>query len=282
VSAATTPAPQPAAPAPGRSDAELLRGYKRARTRERNTIWALWILIGVGLLVGWQVASGTIVDEIWVSSPELVWERLQTWFSDGTIWPHIVATLQETALGFVIGTVAALLLALPLGLSSFANRVLYPYLVAAYAIPKITLAPLFIVWFGIGLQMKVVLAAVVTFFLIFFSTLEAVRTLDRDLVTVVRVCGASRFQMVRTMLLPSALGGILTGMKIALPYTLQAALFAEILASNEGLGYLIQLGSSQFDLTGVFAALVLVTAIAVPLNQGVDYVERYTQRWRLE
>jgi NitT/TauT family transport system permease protein len=264
------------------ADEAAVRRHQRSRTRARNLVWALWLLIGIGLIVAWQLVSGTLIEEIWISSPSLVAERLQEWFSDGSIWGHIGATLQETALGFVIGTFFALLIALPLGLWPFANRVLYPYLTAAYAIPKITLAPLFIVYLGIGLQMKIVLAAVVTFFLIFFSTLEAVRALDRDLTTVVRVCGASRLQMVRTMLLPSALGGILTGMKIALPYTLQAALFAEILASNEGLGYLIQLGSSQFDLTTVFASLVLVTAIAVPLNQGVDYIERSTQRWRLD
>jgi NitT/TauT family transport system permease protein len=262
-------------------DAVVLRAYQRRRSREKHVVWTAWVVLGIVVLAGWQLASGTIIDTIWISSPSLVAERLGTWFSDGTVWPHIWATLLETSLGFSIGTCVALAVAIPLGLLPVVYRILAPYLTALYALPKITLAPLMIIYLGIGLQMKVVVCAIVAFWMIFFNTLDAVRSLDRDLTTVVRVAGASRLQMLRVMILPSALGGILVGMKLALPYTLNAALFAEILASNQGLGYLVQLGSSQFDLTAVFAALILVEAIAVPLSMLVDYVERFTQRWRL-
>jgi NitT/TauT family transport system permease protein len=128
--------------------------------------------------------------------------------------------------------------------------------------------------------MKFVLSAIITFFLVFFTTVEAVRGVDSELIAVVRTAGASRAQLIRTTLLPAALGGILTGMRLAVPYALQGAVFGEILASNVGLGYLVQKSAGTFDVTGVFAALVVITVLATAVNELIARIERTSQRWR--
>lgn len=262
--------------------AAVVEVLSRKRRRRNLFVWSMWVVITVLILALWQALSGRVVSAFWISSPTLVAGKLGSWFGDGSIWRHLEATVVETAIGFAIGTVLALIVGLLLGMSPLLLRILSPFLTAMYAVPKITLGPLLILYFGIGREMKVVLTTVIAFFLIFYSTLEAVRSVDHDLIAVVRVSGASKSQLVRTTMLPSALGGILAGMRVALPYTLQGALFGEIIASNAGLGYLIQFSSSQFDLTGVFAALIIVTVIAVVLNQLVDWLERWSQRWRPE
>jgi NitT/TauT family transport system permease protein len=200
--------------------------------------------------------------------------------TDPVVWRDIWVTLGETFGGFALGTVAALVLGLLLGLYPRVYDYLKPYLVALYTLPKITIGPLLILYFGIGYSMKVVLAAIIAFFFVFYATVDSVRLTDRGLIGVVRVAGANQLDLVRTVFFPSALNGILSGMKIAMPYALQGALFGEILASNRGLGYLIQSSAGTFDVTGVYAGLVLVTVIAVIVDQVFGLIVTRTQVWR--
>jgi NitT/TauT family transport system permease protein len=157
---------------------------------------------------------------------------------------------------------------------------LSPLLTAAYALPKIILGPLLILYFGLGLQMKYVLGAIVTFFIVFYTTEAAVRNVDRDLVAVVRFAGGGELAVIRKVYLPSALGGILSGVRLAIPMTFQAVLFAEILASNKGLGFVVQESSGTFDSTGAIAALVVITIVATIINVSLEMLERATQSWR--
>lgn len=258
----------------------LIVDLRRSRRLAQAQIVAGWIVIATVGIVLWEIASRTILTTFWISSPGLVARRLIDMFVEGRIWSDIATTLAEMYIGFIIGATAALIVGLILGLYPRAFRLLTPYLVGLYALPKVAVAPLLILYFGIDIQMKIALSAIVTFFLVFFTTVDAVRLADWDLIGVVRVAGATRLQLVRVVLLPSALNGILHGMKVALPYALQAALFGEILASNRGMGYSIASSSSQFDVTGVFAGLVVVTIVAVVANQLLDVVVSRTQAWR--
>lgn len=268
---------------PPRVDLEAVADeFRASRRRQRQRLVIGWIVLFVALLGAWELASRTVSSTFWVSSPGLVGARLWEMFtSESRIWGDIVVTLGETFIGFAIGAFLGLVTGLLLGVYPRVMALLSPVVVALYALPKITLGPLLILYFGIGFEMKVALAAIIAYFLIFFNTVDAVRHTDPELIGVVRVAGGRPWDILRIVLLPSALDGILTGVKVALPYSLQGALFGEILASNQGLGYLIAAAGSQFDVTGVFAGLAIVTVVAVAVDQIVNLVVRRTQVWRV-
>ena len=151
---------------------------------------------------------------------------------------------------------------------------------AQYSIPKVALAPLFLIWFGIGLEMKVIMAAATVFFLVFINTVHGVKEIDRALLDAVRLMGGGRRDLLLKVTLPGAMSGLITGLRIAVPYALIGAVIGELVASNAGLGYLINNSASQFDPAGVFAALIVLSVIAAILNQGVTLLARRSVRWR--
>jgi NitT/TauT family transport system permease protein len=242
--------------------------------------WRVAILV-VGLSA-WQFASGRLIKPFWISSPLEIWAQLATWIATGELWVNVEVTLTETVLGFVFGAVAGIVVGLALGLNRRLAAVLDPFIVAFYSLPKIALAPLFILWFGVGLTSKVVLATFVVFFLVFYNTYAGVLAVEQELVDVLRLMGGSRWQIVRKVILPSALIWIFTGMKSSVPYALIGAVVGEMMASNKGLGYLIQAAAGQYDTGGVFAALFVLMIIATGLHELLKQSERLMLRWREE
>jgi NitT/TauT family transport system permease protein len=269
---------------PDVAEDQVGRAIVLAARRERNDrriTWTSWLALSAIFLLLWQTASERWVDPFWISSPTRVLVRLALWVTSGELWPHLLATVLEATTGFCVGATLSLIFGLVLAVLPRIYKILSPFLNALYSLPKITLGPLLILYFGIGFEMKFVLSAIITFFLVFFNTVEAVRYIDPELIAVVRVAGASKWQLTRSTLLPAALGGILTGMRLAVPYALQGAVFGEILASNVGLGYLVQKSAGTFDVTGVFSALIIITALATAINEMIAALERTTQRWRI-
>jgi NitT/TauT family transport system permease protein len=240
------------------------------------------LLIVVAGLSFWQFASGRLIKAFWISSPSDIWKQLVDWIVTGDLWIHLEVTLTETVMGFVFGAVAGVLFGLALGLNRRLAAVLDPFIVAFYSLPKIALAPLFILWFGVGLASKVVLATFVVFFLVFYNTYAGTLAVESELVDVLRLMGASRAQIVRKVILPSALIWIFTGMKSSVPYALIGAVVGEMMASNRGLGYLIQAAAGQYDTGGVFAALFVLMIIATGLHELLKQSERVMLRWREE
>ncbi len=238
------------------------------------------VLFFVCLIIAWQFASGKIANPLFISSPLAVVKRLDVWIGDGTLWFHTAITLQETLLGLLYGSVAGILAGLLMGLLPPLAKILDPFVIALYSIPKVALAPLFILWFGIGIEMKVVLAAVTVFFLVFINTLTGVLGVDQNLVNAVILMGGRRRDIVFKVMIPAATGYILTGLRIAIPYALIGAVIAELVASNRGLGYLINTSASEFDTAGVFAALLVLTIIAGILNAIVNLIDRKTSLWK--
>lgn len=266
------------------AEAQVMLALSDAERWERRRRWIVrssWVVLTAAMLLLWEVASRDWVDPFWVSSPSRVILRLADWIGSGSIWPHLLTTVLEAVTGFIVGASLSLVFGLVLGVLPLAYQILSPFLNALYSLPKITLGPLLILYFGLGFEMKFVLSAIITFFLVFFTTVEAVRFIDAELIAVVRISGASRWQLTRSTLLPAALGGILTGMRLAVPYALQGAVFGEILASNVGLGYLVQKSAGTFDVTGVFSALIIITALATAVNEAIAGLERVSQRWRV-
>jgi NitT/TauT family transport system permease protein len=246
------------------------------------SIWAWRVAIIVVGLSAWQYASGRLIKTFWISRPSDIWQQLVEWVVTGDLWIHLQVTLIETVMGFVFGAVAGVLFGLALGLNRRLAAVLDPFIVAFYSLPKIALAPLFILWFGVGLASKVVLATFVVFFLVFYNTYAGTLAVEAELVDVLRLMGATRGQIVRKVILPSALIWIFTGMKSSVPYALIGAVVGEMMASNKGLGYLIQAAAGQYDTGGVFAALFVLMIIATGLHEILKQSERVMLRWREE
>jgi NitT/TauT family transport system permease protein len=216
----------------------------------------------------------------WISSPYLVVSRLVKWIGNGYLLPQVAATLEEGLGGFVIGVIIGGTLGILCGYFRLAGRIVEPAIVALYSLPVIALAPLFLLWFGIGQSSKVALAAVTVIFLVFFNTYAGLKNIDEELVSIVRIMGARSTQLVRTVVLPSALTSMFTGFKVALPYALIGAVVGEIISSNKGIGYLIQLASTQFDTTGVFVGLVALATVSVLLSACVRVLEARLMPWR--
>ena len=157
--------------------------------------WFVKLLPGIVLLVFWQWASGRLIKEIYVSKPTAVVARLYELFASGEIYPHLWITGQELVLGYVIGVSGGVFAGYALGRSPRLARIFEPYVMAFYGIPKIALAPLFIIWFGIGIGSKVALASIMVFFLVFYNVFAGVRSVDRELVNLTLVMGANQRQL---------------------------------------------------------------------------------------
>jgi ABC-type nitrate/sulfonate/bicarbonate transport system permease component len=235
--------------------------------------------VAVAVLVGWQLASLTFGPH-WVSPPLATAGRFGELVASGELLRQALFTLAAAAGGFVVGGVPGVVLPFALRRTPRLAAILDPYLVAGYGMPKLALAPLFILWFGIGLASKVALVASLVFFLIFFSTAAGVRGVDLRLVAMARVAGASERAVARHVVWPGAVPYIFAGLKISLSYAIGAAVVGELISSNRGLGYLIQAASQDFDTTTVFAGLIALTLLIVAMSGVVDVTERRLLRWR--
>jgi NitT/TauT family transport system permease protein len=242
----------------------------------------LWqTALGLAILLVWQGVSGRLVDNFFISNPLDVGRRLMGWTLDGTIFVHLWATLYATGFGFAIGAIIGAALGVWLGISPFASRLLNPYLSALNALPKVALAPLFVLWFGLGINSKIALAAVLVLFLVFLNTFAGVRQVDQDLIDGARLMRATRLQVITKVIVPSALSWLFAGLKISVPYALIGAVLGEMIASNRGLGYLVQFSGAQFDTAGVFAVLIVIALLAMALNFLVEIVQTRMERWRV-
>jgi NitT/TauT family transport system permease protein len=242
-------------------------------------LWLWRLLLIAALLAGWEALSH-VIDVFFISRPSDIAVRLVAWAIDGTLMFNLWITMEAALWGFVLGAAGGIVAGFLLGQAPKLGKVADPVIVALYSLPKVALAPVFILWFGIGLQSKVALAGITVFFLVFFNTYAGVREVDRDLVDVMRIIGASRMQIIRRVVIPSALGWVFVGLKVAVPYALIGAVVGEIIASNRGLGYLVQHSASQFDSTGVFAALFVLMFIATALNELLNRLQGRLMRWR--
>lgn len=238
------------------------------------------LLPGLAILVFWQWASGRLIKEIYVSRPTEIFQRGVELFSTGEILPHLAITGQELVLGYVIGVAIGILGGYALGRSPRLAAIFEPYVMAFYGIPKIALAPLFIIWFGIGMWSKVALAATMVFFLVFFNVYTGVKSVDRDLVNLARIMGANERQLSRHVYLPATMPYVIMGMRMAIPYSIIGVIVGEFTSSVKGLGLFIHQASSTYDPAGVFAGIAILLLIVVAANALATRFEQRLLRWR--
>ena len=231
------------------------------------------------IIAAWQAGSA-MVGIYWLSSPWATTTRFFAMIAGGELITQAGYTIGEAVGGTLIGGVPAVLLPFLLRRHPIIVAILDPFMVGGYGAPKLALAPLFILWFGIGTESKIALVASVVFFIVYFSTLAGVRALDAKLVQMAQIAGASEHQVARHIVLPGAVPAIFAGFRIAVPYAIGAAVIAELISSNRGLGYLVQTGAMNFDTTSVFAAIVAATLLTLGANWLMNALEALLLRWR--
>ncbi|WP_213232227.1 ABC transporter permease [Caballeronia sp. NK8] len=252
----------------------------RARRREtRIVVLSRLILAAVALLV-WEWACGRWISAFWISSPSRIAIAALNMWNSGGLLRNLYATIAEALVGFAFGVAGGMVMGVACGTSRIISKVLNPFLVGFYSIPRIALIPLFILYFGIGFQTKVIYIALLVFFPVFMNTLSGVRDVNQDLIDVIRVMGASRSDTVRKILIPSALAWLFAGLRISVTYALTGAIVAEMFTSNVGLGYLVSYYANQFDTSSLFATLAVTTALGLLLNAFVVLIEKRLLRWR--
>jgi NitT/TauT family transport system permease protein len=198
----------------------------------------------------------------------------------GSLWAHLIVTLQESLLGLAIGATLGVTTGFALARSPFAARVLEPYITMLNAVPRVVLAPLFLLWFGLPIWSKVALAVTLVFFVMFFNTYQGVRDADRVIIANVRMLGATERQLVRHVLIPSALSWIFSSLQTSLGFALVGAVVGEYLGATRGLGYVISQAEGTFDTTGVFAGMAILSSVVVVVSAGVSKIERWLLRWK--
>ncbi|UCE31789.1 MAG: ABC transporter permease, partial [Burkholderiales bacterium] len=251
---------------------------KVARTKRFRRI--AQIAVGVGFLLLWELASGPLVDPFFVSSPSAVFAKLGDWLARGELFMHLGITLYATAIGFVVGSVLGFSVGFVFGRYEAIGAIFDPYITAIYCLPKIALAPLFIMWFGIGIESKIAMSAVIVFFLVFLNTYSGVRDVNPIHIHGVRIMGANEWQLLRTVIAPSAAAWVLTGLKVSVPYALIGTVVGEFMSSNRGVGFMIAQSSALFDTAGVFAGLALLATVGGTINELLKRLERHLLRWR--
>ena len=256
--------------------AESTRRTRQARLR----LWLLRVLLVVVVLAGWELASGRLIDVFWLSKPSLITSALLKQIRSGDLLFHVSFTLQEMALGLLFGGSAGALAGILLGRQRFLAELLTPVIIAIYSLPKVALAPLFILWFGIDLTSKVVLVSVIVFFLVFFNTFSGVREVKAELINVLKLAGANDREVFWHVILPSANIWVIAGLRLAVPYSLIGAVVAELMAASRGVGYQLQVAAQMFDTSGLFASLFVLMAIALVLNMVLTRVERRLLHWK--
>ena len=248
----------------------------------RRPVVLFWqVAVGVAVLTLWQLlVSWKILDAFFVSRPSDIAQRIAQWMTTGTLWGHLASTLEESLLGLVVGAALGIALGFWFGRSPLLASVFDPYIKMLNAIPRVVLAPLFLLWFGLGIWSKVALAVTLVFFVMFFSTYQGVRDADRVLIDNVRMLGSSERQLVRHVLIPSALTWIFSSLQTSLGFAMVGAVVGEYLGSTRGLGYVISQAEGTFDTTGVFAGMTVLGVVVVVVSAGVTRLEKWLLRWK--
>jgi len=243
-------------------------------------VWYWRVAIIVGIVIVWHFSSGRLVNPLFISAPLEVLNSLWGLMVSGKLLFHASYTAFHSIAGFALGAFVGTVAGITLGRMERLALILDPFLMGFYSLPKIALAPLFILWFGVGTEMKVLFVAMIVFLLVFLNTYTGVRQVSREQITILRLMQASESQILRKVVLPSAITWMFAGLRLSVPYALIGAIMGEMIASNRGLGYLLTDATAQFDTAGAFAGLTAIIIMAVIFNAMVRVSERLAMPWK--
>jgi NitT/TauT family transport system permease protein len=248
----------------------------------------LQVLLLVGLVTTWEVAARYHwIDPFFFSQPSVFVARAIRWLTDPqfllggrTIYHHLLVTMEEMAASFVLGVVFGVLVGFGLGRSRFWAAVFNPYIQILNALPRLVLAPVFVLLFGIDERSKIALGFSLVFFIVFFNAYRGVLEADRNILNNARMLGASERQLARHVLLPSAMTWILSSLHTSVGFALVGAVVGEYMAAAQGLGWIISQAQGNFDAAGVYAGMLILCVVVVMVESGVAWLERRLVRWK--
>jgi NitT/TauT family transport system permease protein len=228
----------------------------------------------------WEAVARTgLLPPIVLPAPSAIARQGYELFASGEIWPHLIATTIEVMLGFALGVGAGFMFGVFVALLPSLEKYIYPYIVALQTVPKVAIAPLFLIWFGYGITSKVVIAGLVCFFPVLVSVMSAFHTTDRDQLDMMRAFGASRWQIFRHLRAYAAMPTIFAGLEIASVFAVIGALVGEFVGAQAGLGYLLTVLNFNIDVAGVFAVLIILSLLGTLLHGLVRFVSRRSVFW---
>lgn len=244
-------------------------------------VWtALILVVALGL---WELAAaGGHINEFFFSRPSMLWQEFLTMVSSGMLARHLSVTCQEAGLGLLFGGVLGTLAGLGLGMAPRISQALTPLMTGLNGLPKLALGPLFIIWFGLGLRSKILIAALMVFFVFAFNLYAGVRSVDQELVEAVRLLGGSRWQILRKVIWPSCLPWLMASLHTSLGLSLSGAIVGEYLGSIRGMGWLLSAAGDLFNAQRVLCCVLILVVIIILLDGVLHLLERRLLRWRGE
>lgn len=260
---------------------QFLRAKAAERRRHLALVWSVRLALAVVFLWGWEAAvDAKLINPFFFSKPSAIGAFIVAFFASGEIWTHLSATMQATCYGFVLGAALAIPFGLMLARFPLLDEILAPYLAGLNALPRVALAPIFILWFGIGLSSKVVLVFSLVFFIVLINTEAGVKSADEELLRMARVMGATPRQRFLKVVLPGAVPSIFAGLRVGIIYALLGTVVGEMVAAPAGLGQQVSYYSGTYRTGGVLAVLLILAVIGVALNSLTLLVERRLLRWQ--
>jgi NitT/TauT family transport system permease protein len=269
---------------PAMPSAEERNAMRRVRNY-RHLVIGLRVGLAVAVIAAWEysVRLGWL-DPFFFSQPSAIYQQLVTWFTEGTgqgpLWSELLVTMEETALGFLIGSVLGIVCGIVLGRNKLAADVFSVYIKVANAIPRVVLGSIFIIMFGLGMGSKVALAVVMVFFVVFGNAFQGVREADRNMIANAYILGANARQVTYSVVLPSALSWILASLHVSFGFALVGAVVGEFLGARHGIGLLISTAQGTFNAAGVFAAMIVLAVVALAAEYLLTAIENKLLKWK--
>ena len=263
---------------------ELLAPTKRGMSswRYQLLVWSLRIGIVVAFLAFWEIrGTSNALNRLLLSSPSAVTSTLGNWVGENAFWTDLRVTLTEAFEGYLLGVGLAVVAVAVIVSIPWLDRFMRPFIAVLNAVPKVVLAPLFIVWFGINTSSKVYFVASLIFFIVFYNVEKGLKSIDRQLIDNTRALGASRLQLVRNVHLPAVVTWIMSSLRLGVAFALLAAVFAEFLGATAGLGRRISTAQQLLHNDEVMAGILVIASVALVLDRLLLRVERRYTRWRV-
>lgn len=270
---------------PGTSAAEIEAAAAISSRRRVRAVYFWRYLILIVFLGGWELlARSKLIDEFFFSKPSDILARLVTWVTEGTsegsLWYHLWVTMEESMLGFITGSVAGIIAGIALGRNRMLADVFSIYIKVINSIPRVVLAPIFIMIFGLGLTSKVALSFVMVFFVVFANAFQGVREADRNLLANAQILGARGWQLTNSVVIPSAMSWIFASLHVSFGFAIVGAIVGEFVGARYGIGLLINVAKGSFDAAGMYAAIVIIMVVALAAEYLMTMIENHLAKWR--
>ena len=257
---------------------------RRGSGFSNRAVGVTFIRFGIifGFLLLWEIASGRWIEPFLISSPSRIFSSLVAGFQSGELLHHSWVTFLEIAIGFPLGAFTGIALGYSFGRSRLLAEVFEPIIIALNGIPRTAVAPLFIVWLGIGIWSKVGVVFLLTFFLNFFNTYTGMRQMDREYIDLARLMGVSGWKLTFKVIFPAISPYVFTGIRTSIPFAVIGAIVGEFIAATEGVGFFIRLSAGIFKTADVFVGIIILMIMVIAMDKLAEAIEKRALRWQTQ